>query len=156
MAIQPDANLLRDLTRDLLVAGRLWRKMARHAAAKHGVSEAAAAPLVWISRLGENVRQTVLAEAVGIEGASLVRLLDDLSAAGMVRRETDPNDRRANNLHLTPTGETAVAEIEAELQALRAGVFAAVSAEDIAGAGRVIAAIKAAAAGEGIADSPRD
>src|SRR5690349_14587115 len=137
MAIQPDAYLLRDLTRDVLVAGRLWRKMARRAAAKHGVSEAAASPLVWISRLGENVRQTALADAVGIEGASLVRLLDDLTSAGMVRRETDPNDRRANNLFLTPAGEQAVTEIEVELENLRAEVFAGVSAEDIAAAGRV-------------------
>jgi MarR family transcriptional regulator for hemolysin len=154
MAIQPDAYLLRDLTRDMLVAGRLWRKMARRAAAKHGVSEAAAAPLIWISRLGENVRQTALAEAVGIEGASLVRLLDDLTSAGMVRRETDPNDRRANNLYLTPAGEQAVAEIEVELENLRAEIFAGVSAEDIAAAGRVIAAIKAAAGSD--MDGDRD
>jgi MarR family transcriptional regulator for hemolysin len=154
MAIQLDASLLRDLTRDMLVAGRLWRKMARRAAAKHGVSEAAASPLIWISRLGENVRQTVLADAVGIEGASLVRLLDDLTSAGMVRRETDPNDRRANNLYLTPAGEQAVAEIEVELENLRAEVFAGLSAEDIAAAGRVIAAIKAAAGAD--IDGDRD
>ena len=101
MAIQPDAYLLRDLTRDVLVAGRLWRKMARRAAAKHGVSEAAASPLVWISRLGENVRQTALAEAIGIEGASLVRLLDELENSGLISREPDPADRRANGVSLT-------------------------------------------------------
>ncbi|RYG94904.1 MAG: MarR family transcriptional regulator, partial [Alphaproteobacteria bacterium] len=95
------AYLLRDLTRDLLLVGRLWRKMAREAAARHGVSEAASAPLVWIERLGENVRQNTLADAIGIEGASLVRLIDELQASGLVTREPDPSDRRANVVSLT-------------------------------------------------------
>jgi MarR family transcriptional regulator for hemolysin len=146
MTIEPDAYQLRDLTRDLLVAGRLWRKMARHAAARHGVSEAGASPLVWIGRLGENVRQNALAEAVGIEGASLVRLLDDLAASGLVRRQPDPTDRRANNLYLTPAGQKAVAEIEEELGELRREVFAGLSEADIDGASRVCAAIRDAAA----------
>jgi len=72
LATDEDAYLLRDLTRDLLLAGRLWRKIARAAAARHGVSEAASAPLIWIDRLGDNVRQNALADAIGIEGASLV------------------------------------------------------------------------------------
>ena len=54
MATGDSAYLLRDLTRDLLLVGRLWRKMAREAAARHGVSEAASAPLIWIERLGES------------------------------------------------------------------------------------------------------
>jgi len=74
LATAQDAYLLRDMTRDLLLAGRLWRKMARAAASRHGVSEAASAPLLWIDRLGNDVRQNTLADAVGIEGASLVRL----------------------------------------------------------------------------------
>jgi hypothetical protein len=65
LATHEDAYLLRDLTRDLLLAGRLWRKMARHAASAHGVSEAASAPLLWIDRLGENVRPTVAAGGRG-------------------------------------------------------------------------------------------
>ena len=87
MATTDPAHLMRDLTRDLLLSGRLWRKMARAAAAKHGVSEAASAPLIWIDRLGENVRQNALADAIGIEGASLVRLIDELQASGLVTRE---------------------------------------------------------------------
>jgi len=89
LATREDAYLLRDLTRDLLLAGRLWRKMARKAASEHGVSEAASSPLLWIARLGENVRQTALADAVGIEGASLVRLLDELQGSGLITREPD-------------------------------------------------------------------
>src|SRR5690606_19725700 len=141
-------NLLRDLTRDLLHAGRLWRKMARQAAATHGVSEAASAPLVWIERLGDNVRQNVLAEAVGIEGASLVRLIDELEGSGLVIRQPDPNDRRANEVSLTPRGKEVVAEVNADVQALRRQVFAGLPDSDLEATIRVFAAIKTAAGRE--------
>ena len=144
MATNESAYLLRDLTRDLLLVGRLWRKMAREAAARHGVSEAASAPLIWIERLGENVRQNTLAEAIGIEGASLVRLIDELQSSGLVTREPDPSDRRANFVSLTPRGREVVAEVNEDIQGLREEIFADVAASDIEATGRVFAALKAA------------
>ena len=145
MATRDDAYLLRDLTRDLLLAGRLWRKMARKAASEHGVSEAASAPLLWIARLGENVRQTSLADAVGIEGASLVRLLDELQASGLITREQDPSDRRANAVNLTERGKQVVDEVNETLTALRLEVFAGISRKDAETAIKVFTAIETAA-----------
>ncbi len=145
MPTSESGYLLRDLTRDLLLAGRLWRKMAREAAARHGVSEAASAPLIWIERLGENVRQNTLAEAIGIEGASLVRLIDELQASGLVTREPDPSDRRANVVSLTPRGREVVAKVIEDIQNLREQIFARTSAADIEATGRVFAALKEAA-----------
>lgn len=140
------AHLLRDLTRDLLHTGRLWRKMAREAAAKHGVSEAASAPLLWIERLGDNIRQNALAEAVGIEGASLVRLIDELESSGLVNRQPDPTDRRANSISLTPRGKETVLEVNADVQALRRQIFSGLDGADLEATMRVLAAIKTAAA----------
>jgi MarR family transcriptional regulator for hemolysin len=145
MTTSGSAYLLRDLTRDLLLVGRLWRKMAREAASRHGVSEAGSAPLIWIERLGDNVRQNTLAEAIGIEGASLVRLIDELQASGLVTREPDPSDRRANVVSLTTKGRKVVAEVNEDIQNLRQIVFAGQSAADIEATGRVFAAIKDAA-----------
>lgn len=148
MATSDDAYLLRDLTRDLVLAGRLWRKMARHVASRHGVSEAASAPLLWIDRLGENVRQNVLADAIGIEGASLVRLLDELQASGLITRAPDPADRRANAVNLTARGHEVVAEVTEALAALRLEVFAKLPRKDAEAALRVFAAIASAAGNE--------
>ena len=128
MATDRDAYLLRDMTRNLLLAGRQWRKIAREVAAQHGVSEAASAPLLWIERLGADVRQNTLADAVGIEGASLVRLLDELQASGLITREPDPADRRANAVNLTDAGwdmpveYTSITEEHLAVRT-RAGVF---------------------------------
>ena len=146
MATERDAALLRDLTRNLLLAGRQWRKVAREVAAQHGVSEAASAPLMWIERLGSDVRQNALADAVGIEGASLVRLLDELQSSGLITREPDPADRRANAVNLTDAGWAVVREVNEALTALRLEVFAGVPRKDIEAALRVFGAIEAAAA----------
>lgn len=148
MATTDNAYLLRDLTRDLLQAGRLWRKIARQAASRHGVSEAASAPLIWIERLGDNVRQNALADAVGIEGASLVRLIDELQASGLVTRAPDPSDRRANVVSLTARGREVVAEVTDDLMLLRLQVFADLPTADFEATLRVFAAIKAAAGGD--------
>lgn len=146
MATDKDAYLLRDLTRNLLLAGRQWRKIAREVAAQHGVSEAASAPLLWIERLGSDVRQNVLADAVGIEGASLVRLLDELQANGLITREPDPTDRRANAVNLTDAGWAVVREVNDALNALRLSVFGELPRKDIEAVLRVFAAIETAAA----------
>jgi MarR family transcriptional regulator for hemolysin len=145
------ALLLRDFTADLIVTGRMWRKMSREISARYGVAEAGAAPLIWIGRLGENVRQNVLAERCGIEGASLVRVLDDLQKAGLVTRTPDPADRRANLIELTDQGRDIVGRIEADINARREQALANVDRADIEGAMRVFTALKAAA---GRIDSP--
>lgn len=136
--------LPRDFTSRMVIAARLWRRMTRAVTAAHGVAEAGASPLLWINRLGEGVRQNVLAERIGIESPSLVRVLDDLAASGFIRREPDPSDRRANLLFLTEHGRGAVSRIEVELEELRARVLGDLPEADIRGAERVFAAIKSA------------
>jgi MarR family transcriptional regulator, transcriptional regulator for hemolysin len=112
--------------------------------AEHGVSEAASAPLLWIERLGENVRQNALADAIGIEGASLVRLLDELQAAGLITRMPDAADRRANAVNLTEAGWAVVREVNTALTELRLTVFEKISRRDAEAALRVFAAIDTA------------
>ena len=113
------------------MSSRLWRRIARQEAARHGVSEAASSPLLWIERLGPPVRQNVLADAVGIESPSLVPLLRELESAGLIDRVADPTDRRAKAVSLTAKGEQVVAAVNADLEALRRQVFADVAAVDL-------------------------
>lgn len=98
---------------------RLWRREANQVLADHGLSEATALPLMVLSRQDKCVRQGVLAEELGIEGPSLVRLIDLLQAEGLVERREHPTDRRAKMLHLTPMGEAKAAEINRVLRRLR-------------------------------------
>jgi DNA-binding MarR family transcriptional regulator len=51
------------------------------------------------------LRQSQVADALGIKRANFVTLLDGLEARGLTRRETVPTDRRAVALYLTEAGE---------------------------------------------------
>lgn len=142
MAAEGLSQLWLTYTHSLLLSGRQWRRLANATTETHGLSEAKALPLVLIGRLGGEPRQNALAEAVGIEGPSLVRLLDQLEAAGLVMRKEDPTDRRAKVLSLTNTGRSVVARIEADLDRLRKTVFSKVSASDLEASLRVFQAIQ--------------
>jgi MarR family transcriptional regulator for hemolysin len=96
------------------------------------LSQATAIPLVVLSRRGKCVRQGVLAEEMGIEGPSLVRLIDLLQTEGLVERREDPTDRRAKMLHLTALGEMRADEINRVLRRVRAHLLKGVSGEDLA------------------------
>lgn len=61
------------------------------------------------------VRQKDLAASIGIEGPSLVRLIDTLVIKGLIQRSEDGTDRRAKQLCLTPEGHLVVACLVATL-----------------------------------------
>ena len=123
---------------------RIYQREADRALAAHGVSAAQALPVLGIARLGEGVRQGVLADTLGVEGPSLVRILDQLCTNGLVERRDDPNDRRAKTLHLTDEGRALAAGVEAQLEALRAGFLAQASDADLAATLRVLASFETA------------
>jgi MarR family transcriptional regulator for hemolysin len=127
----------------LQVMSRTYKAAADKAVGHIGLSQAMAWPLLMIGRLGNGIRPGVLADVLAIEGASLVRQLDQLAEAGLVERREDAVDRRAKTLHLTPAGTRARAKIEAALQAMRAEMFDGIPDADLEACLRVFAALDA-------------
>src|ERR1700757_774436 len=80
---------------------RLLRTFADHAAGRYGMTRAKWA---WLARLDrfEGLKQTELAEMLDLQPITLTRLLDGLADNGLIERRTDPDDRRAQALYLTP------------------------------------------------------
>ncbi|WP_408611056.1 MarR family winged helix-turn-helix transcriptional regulator [Caulobacter hibisci] len=108
------------------------------------MSDARALPVLHIARAGGGLRQGMLAEELGVEGPSLVRILDQLCAAGLVERRDDPTDGRAKTLHLTEEGKALGVVVEDAVQDLRSNLLAGVSDEDLAATLRTFAAFEAA------------
>jgi len=107
------------LTNGLLRLSRTYRREVDKMLAARGLSEARALAVLQIARLGDGVRQGVLAEQLGVEGPSLVRTLDQLCASGLVERRGDPNDKRARGLYLTGEGHAQAAVVETILDVYR-------------------------------------
>ena len=121
---------------------RAYRAAADKAVAHVGVSQTLAWPIVMIGRMGDGMRQGMLASVLGIEGPSLVRSVDQLVEAGLVQRMEDPADRRAKTLHLTPAGVTACATLEASLSQMRNTLFEGIADDDIAACLRVFGTLE--------------
>ncbi|WP_408633551.1 MarR family winged helix-turn-helix transcriptional regulator [Pseudomonas massiliensis] len=134
----------------LVVAGRHWRRICQTTLANYGISEACAVPLLVIVRLGDGVRQVTVAQAAGLESPSLVRLLDQLCAQGLVIRTEDATDRRAKALSLTAEGRSLAEAIEGELVRLRRDVLKNVEKADLEAALRVVRAFEEAGQGSAV------
>ncbi|MGR7996246.1 MULTISPECIES: MarR family winged helix-turn-helix transcriptional regulator [unclassified Xanthobacter] len=120
MAPRPDRLIFGQLVTRV---ARYWRRAIDQALAENGLSQATALPLLVLSRLGDDLRQGTIADELGLEGPSLVRIVEMLVAEGLVTRREDPTDRRAKLLRLTPQGRAQVERIEATIAALRTRLF---------------------------------
>lgn len=126
------AHIHGEIGRLIARLARIWRRESDQALSDHGLSYATAIPLLVLSRQGDNVRQGVLADELGIEGPSLVRLIDLLQAEGLVERREDQTDRRAKTLHLTKAGEAKVEETNRVLRRVRASLLKDIGADELA------------------------
>ncbi|MCC2594161.1 MarR family transcriptional regulator [Tessaracoccus sp. OS52] len=68
--------------------------------------------LAWMANRAslDGVRLSDLAEARGFDVSTMSRRVAHLVGSGMVERQPDPGDRRAQLLHLTEAGRAAVAK----------------------------------------------
>jgi MarR family transcriptional regulator for hemolysin len=111
---------------------RLLRTYSDQRARELNMTRAQWAVLVRLQRF-EGVKQSELAEMLDLAPITLARLIDKLSAIGLVERRDDAKDRRANRLFLTdkatPTLERLGALGEEIMGLVLAGFDAAAIAE---------------------------
>lgn len=119
------------------VLARQWRRILERQLEQAGLTDATWAPLLHLERLGDGVTQKALAAAVGIDGSSLVRLLDILAAKTWIERRIGDEDRRARLIHLTPDGRAAVERVRAILYAAEEPLLEGLSDEELAAAVRL-------------------
>lgn len=116
----------------LALLTRRWRQVLDAEAQAAGLTDATWRPLLHLHLLGEGTRQKDLAASLGIEGPSLVRLLDTLVAKGLIQRSEDDTDRRAKLLCLTPEGQSVVARIRKTVDTLEDELLSPFSDSEIA------------------------
>ena len=138
------------LTSDLIQIARIYRKKVSRALSAYGISESQAFPVLHIARFGGGMRQNILAEEIGMEGPSLVRLLDQLCAQGLVERRDDSIDRRAKTMHLTTSGEELAVMVEDALGKIRKRLLISISDADLKATLRVLATLQAGLENEDI------
>ncbi|TFW31117.1 MarR family winged helix-turn-helix transcriptional regulator [Massilia horti] len=124
-------HTLMNLTATLALASRSYKAAVDKVAADYGLSQATGLPVLIIGRLGNGVRPGVLADALGLEASSLVRVVDHLIEAGLLERREDPQDRRAKILELTGEGKKTAELMEQALIPFRRKLFEGFATADV-------------------------
>lgn len=114
----------------LVGLARRWRQALDARLSSAGLSDATWAPLVHLHELGDGISQSELAAAVGLDGSSLVRLLDILVEQDLIERRPHAVDRRVKLVHLTAAGRRTVASIRKRLRAIESELLADVDDGD--------------------------
>jgi len=92
-----------------------------------GVTDATWRTLFYLEQTGSGVLQRELAAVMGIEGPSLVRLLDSLEAKDLIERKTSAADRRAKAVHLTPRADSLLDTLHGVAARVREEILSEIS-----------------------------
>ena len=82
----PDQLFMR-FTNALTRVARAYKTSADKVASRYGLSQATAWPAVMIDQMGDRVRPGEVADALGLDPSSVVRVIDQLIAARLLIRE---------------------------------------------------------------------
>ncbi len=115
-------DLKKQIVSQLVETSRLLRNYIDHRAKGRGTTRAQWIVLFRL-REQEGLSQVDLAEVLELQPISLVRLLDRLVEHGLVERRSDPRDRRANRLFLTPAGRKLVGNLDGLRDAIATDVL---------------------------------
>ena len=128
----PDYQLHRQFGALLVPLARGYRRQLDRGLAGLSLSHSMALAVMLIGRVGDGMRQGMLADQLGMEAPSVVPIIAQMERAGLVERRIDAGDKRARTLHLTDAGRELAAQAEARSAEVRHELLAGIDAADLA------------------------
>ncbi len=125
----------------LHLAAHGWKTALDRRLRPTGLSRSSWMMLLHVSR-HDGITQSELADQLGVEAATLVRLVDRMENEGLLRRQLSATDRRVKHLHLSADGEKAVERIWATATQLRKEILSGIGEEEISAAFAVLTRIR--------------
>ncbi len=129
------------VTREIVVAGRRWRKLANERIRATGQTMARWETLFLVAFSDHALTQGELARMISVEGPTLVRMLDVLNKEGLIERKQSAVDRRVTVNTITAAGRQAIDDIMGVTNALRAEVLQAIDPGELKTALKVLTQI---------------
>ena len=110
---------------------RSWRQAVDRRLKYLSVSQASWMTIAITAKARSPLSQSELADRLGVEGATMVAMIDRLVKAGLVLREASTTDRRVKRVVLTPAGLKVYEKVKAEGTALRKELLANMDAKKL-------------------------
>ena len=120
---------------------RTWRTKLDERLSPLGLTQARWLVLMHLSRMDGEALQKELAFIVGVEGPTLVRVLDGLERLGLVQRLGVEGDKRARLIRLTPKADSVISDIMRIGIKLRGEALAGISDAELESFFRVLETI---------------
>ena len=124
---------------------RAWRQAVDRRLKDLGVSQAGWLTIAVAAKADEPLSQIEIAHRLGVEGATMVAMIDRLVKAGLVVREPSATDRRVKRVVLTKSGMRLYRKVKAEADAFRSELLAKVDAKKLAAAADLLEQLHRAA-----------
>jgi MarR family transcriptional regulator for hemolysin len=102
---------------------RGWRLLIDKQLKHLGIGQAGWMTIAMIAKSGEAMSQRALADLVGVEGPSMVSVLDRLEREGLVTRAPSSTDRRVKLVQLTEAGTALYKQVKEQANAVRGALL---------------------------------
>src|SRR5580704_13615755 len=123
-------------------ASRAWRQALDRRLKYLGVSQASWMTIAVAAKAAGPLSQSELADRLGVEGATMVAMVDRLVKAGLVIREASTTDRRIKRVVLTAAGLQIYEKVKAEGAALRRELLANIDPRKLLAATELLEALQ--------------
>jgi MarR family transcriptional regulator for hemolysin len=134
MSLLPDLTPQERFSAVLYATARSWRVGLDARLKDLGVGQSGWLTIAIIAKSKSELSQRALADELGVEGPSVVAMLDRLEHAGLVLRAPSPTDRRVKLVHLTDAGHALFAKVRKQADAFRASMLDDVPPAELAAA----------------------
>jgi MarR family transcriptional regulator for hemolysin len=123
-------------------SARSWR-VALDKRLKHlGIGQSGWMTIAMVAKSEAPLSQRALADLVGVEGPSMVSMLDRLERDGFVTRAPSPTDRRVKLVQLTAAGSKIYDEVRTEGTGFRADLLKDLDPQALAAATDLLERLK--------------
>jgi MarR family transcriptional regulator for hemolysin len=127
----------------LHVTARVWRLGLDARLKDLGVGQAGWMTIAIVAKSPAELSQKELADQLGVEGPTVVAMIDRLVKAGLVLRAPSATDRRVKLVRLTEAGRSLYAKVRDEAQAFRSTLLSDVDQATLRAATDMLEALRA-------------
>lgn len=126
----------------LFQTARAWRQVLDRRLSPLGLSQAKWRVLLQLSHSSYPLSQKELAQRMGIEGPTLVRLIDRLQRDNWVERHSDSQDRRSKTVHLTQKARRTLKGVNRISEELKVEALSTIPEKELCSCIHVLGLIK--------------
>jgi MarR family transcriptional regulator for hemolysin len=121
---------------------RSWRQAIDRRLKYLGVSQASWTAIAVAAKAQQPLSQSELADQLGVEGATMVAMVDRLVKAGLVSREPSTTDRRIKHVLVTEAGYRLYDTVKAQAAAVRTELLGSIDRNKLEAATEVLEALQ--------------